>query len=679
MGVRAQTGCGVPRSLPYSRGHLLRESRAAGDGEPTPMLVVAGLARAHVDRYVATVNATMVGEGADRVIEIALTNAAEAFVVVGHPESLHALAQLLRRAELPSAGAGSSAQSDQARVPHSRRKRLYRQRYVNASVPFHSAQRLADVVPLLERDAARIGATLDRAALRVAVLATDDGRDLRGDSAESLIGTLVSLVLARPVHWPATTASISRAAGVTHALDFGPGGMSGAGMLFHMSHEGAGVQVVVAGLFAAPDGAFAAKPALFEHRLAAVPFAQSWLARFGPRLVQRRDGAVFVDTKFTRLVGRPPLMVAGMTPTTVNDALVAAVLNAGYHCELAGGGLPREAAFRAKVDALLARLEPGHGISFNLMFLTPQLWRFQYPLVCELARNGLPIDGVCVAAGVPSLELASEILAQLSAAGVKHVSFKPGSIAAILAVCEIAGANPAVNIMLQWTGGRGGGHHSFEDFHEPMLQTYAQIRRHDNITLVCGSGFGDAASTWPYLSGRWARHFGKPEMPFDAVLLASRVMVAREAATCDEAKQLICDAPGIESEADWEKSYEGAVGGVITVKSEMGEPIHKLATRGVLLWAELDRDFFQVEPKERQAHADRAALALSDRAHQRRRAEALLWRRRQGRAVRPREARSLQTTPKSNHESEADLKTGQDGCRAERNLCAACSGGTAGG
>jgi fatty acid synthase subunit alpha len=33
----------------------------------------------------------------------------------------------------------------------------------------------------------------------------------------------------------------------------------------------------------------------------------------------------------------------------------------------------------------------------------------------------------------------------------------------------------------------------------------------------------------------------------------------------------------------------------------MGEPIHKLATRGVLLWAELDRDFFNIEPKERRS------------------------------------------------------------------------------
>jgi enoyl reductase-like protein len=41
-------------------------------------------------------------------------------------------------------------------------------------------------------------------------------------------------------------------------------------------------------------------------------------------------------------------------------------------------------------------------------------------------------------------------------------------------------------------------------------------------------------------------------------------------------------------DAEWEKTYQKATGGVITVLSEMGEPIHKLATRGVLFWQEMD-------------------------------------------------------------------------------------------
>jgi fatty acid synthase subunit beta len=50
-----------------------------------------------------------------------------------------------------------------------------------------------------------------------------------------------------------------------------------------------------------------------------------------------------------------------------------------------------------------------------------------------------------------------------------------------------------------------------------------------------------------------------------------------------QAKKAICEAPGVDDK-DWEKTYKGPAGGVITVRSEMGEPIHKLATRGVQLW-----------------------------------------------------------------------------------------------
>lgn len=71
----------------------------------------------------------------------------------------------------------------------------------------------------------------------------------------------------------------------------------------------------------------------------------------------------------------------------------------------------------------------------------------------------------------------------------------------IRTVLAIADANPEMPIMLQWTGGRAGGHHSFEDFHDPMLKMYAAIRKRENIVLVGGSGMGSAASALPYLNG----------------------------------------------------------------------------------------------------------------------------------------------------------------------------------
>lgn len=43
-----------------------------------------------------------------------------------------------------------------------------------------------------------------------------------------------------------------------------------------------------------------------------------------------------------------------------------------------------------------------------------------------MRKEGLPVEGLCVAAGIPSTEKAKEIIDGLRDAGIKHVSFKPG-------------------------------------------------------------------------------------------------------------------------------------------------------------------------------------------------------------------------------------------------------------
>jgi hypothetical protein len=45
------------------------------------------------------------------------------------------------------------------------------------------------------------------------------------------------------------------------------------------------------------------------------------------------------------------------------------------------------------------------------------------------------------------------------------------------------------------------------------------------------------------------------------------------------------------------RSYKEVVGGITTVLSELGEPIHKVATRAVLLWKELDDTVFALPKK----------------------------------------------------------------------------------
>lgn len=357
---------------------------------------------------------------------------------------------------------------------------------------------------------------------------------------------------------------------------------------------------------ATPAPATAPAATLFRALPAAA--TADWGAKFAPRIVQRAcDGRRFVHTRMTALLGRPPIVVAGMTPTTsyFGHRLVAACANAGFAAELAGGGLPRPRVFRERVARLQSLLEPGAAIGINLLFLNQRQWAFQFPLLLELRRQGVPFESLTVAAGVPSVGKGVEIVSALQSAGLRYVAFKPGSLDAIHRVIAIAEAVPDFPVMVQWTGGRAGGHHSFEDMHEPILQSYGRIRACENVVLVAGSGFGDSAGALPYLTGEWSARppYNRAAMPFDGVLLASRMMIAREAATAPEVKDLLVATPGVaaDEQEQWEASYEADAGGVITVKSELGEPIHKVGNRGMRLWRQLDNEFFSLPPAERTA------------------------------------------------------------------------------
>ncbi len=67
--------------------------------------------------------------------------------------------------------------------------------------------------------------------------------------------------------------------------------------------------------------------------------------------------------------------------------------------------------------------------------------------------------------------------------------------------------------------------------------------------------------------------------PIHAVQFCMAVM---EAHTSSSVKDLIIAVSGVEDK-DWEGSYSKPTGGILTVHSELGEPIHKVATHGVKL------------------------------------------------------------------------------------------------
>ncbi|TFK49453.1 hypothetical protein OE88DRAFT_1737066 [Heliocybe sulcata] len=420
--------------------------------------------------------------------------------------------------------------------------------------------------------------------LGISVYHMRDGSDLH--QSESITKSLCDQIFAKPIHWSVATSFPDTA---MHAVDSGPGGLSGIGPLTARNLEGRGVRVIVLG----EKGDRVAE--LYHTKN--VKYEDWWSTKWAPALVKTSDGQIHLDTPFSRLLGKPPIMVAGMTPTTVKAGFVSVVLSAGYHIELAGGGHYNANALRAKVAEIQAKIPAGVGIMLNSLYINPRQFNFQYPLWQEMRKEGLPVKGFCVAAGIPSTEKAAEIIGGLKEAGIKHISFKPGSVDVIRQVVNIAAANPDFPIIMQWTGGRVGGHHSCEDCHQPMLAAYGSIRKHEKIIFVSGSGFGGADDIWPYLTGDWSLAYGVQPMPYDGFLFASRVMVAEEAHTSSSVKDLIVAASGVD-DAQWEGTYTKETGGILTVRSELVEPIHKIANRSVKLWKEFDDTVFNL-PKEK--------------------------------------------------------------------------------
>ena len=556
------------------------DSLRNGEGHPASLLSVRGLTQAQVEAVIATSNESIAE--ADRAY-LALANSGDNFVIAGPTNTLCGINLHLR-------GIRAADDIDQSRIPFSRRKPVVLHQFLPVNAPFHT--------PYLKIAAEKVkthlsGKTFRSNDMAIPVYHTSTGVDISQNKDDDVIKTLVDAITVDFVNWPAA----SRFPDASHIIAFDGGHM---GDLIAKNKEGEGVRVIMGTEIETFVKDAGPQSELFALHLPESSMTiASWGDRFRPRLVESNSGEPMLDTKLSRLLGTPPVMVAGMTPTTVHWDFVSAIMNAGYHVELAGGGYLNAETMSTAIRKIVESVPPGRGVTCNLIYVSPQAIAWQIPMLGQLIQNGVPIDGLTIGAGVPSPEAVAEYITTL---GLKHISFKPGSLSAIREVISIARIYPSFPVILQWTGGRGGGHHSFEDFHSPMLLTYGEIRSCSNIILVAGSGFGGADDTYPYFTGTWAHQFGRCLMPIDGILLGTRMMVAKEAHTSPEARSLIVKASGA---TDWEQSYDREIGGVITVQSEMGQPIHKIANRGVRFWAEMDKKIFKLPRERRVAELER--------------------------------------------------------------------------
>lgn len=483
-----------------------REARMleiSGNGEKTPMLSLKGVTFEQAKALIKRVERTR------GVISIAVKNSRNHIVLSGYPEDMEAVQNQAQK---------ESQRSKKMREMKERGGSVFAPiaEYLDVTVPFHS--------PIMKP-----------AVEQVEAWAKDAGLDAE------LALKLANAVLVEPVDWAKQIAKVLNNVNARelYVLDMGPGEVLG--KLTNVLLQGSGAGVVEVGTMNAR-----AKASTTSATEAELLRTGCW-ADFAPRVIDTPAGKKVV-TKFSKLTGKAPVLLAGMTPTTVDPEIVAAAANAGYWAELAGGGQVTEEVFDRHMDSLSKQLQEGATVEFNAMFMDRYLWNLQFGskrIVPKKRASGAPIDGVVISAGIPELDEAKELVKTLQADGFPYVAFKPGTVEQIRQVVRIAKAVKPATIIAQIEGGSAGGHHSWESLDDLLISTYAQVRECNNLVLVAGGGIGTPSRAADYISGEWSNKYGLPNMPVDAVMIGTAAMTAKEAHTSAQVKRMLVETPGI--------------------------------------------------------------------------------------------------------------------------------------
>ncbi len=483
-----------------------REARMleiSGNGEKTPMLSLKGVTFDQAKALIERVERTR------GVISIAVKNSRNHIVLSGYPEDMEAVQNQAQK---------ESQRSKKMREMKERGGSVFAPiaEYLDVTVPFHS--------PIMKP-----------AVEQVETWAKDAGLDAE------LALNIANAVLVETVDWAKRIAEVLNNVNARelYVLDMGPGEVLG--KLTNVLLQGSGAGVVEVGTMNAR-----AKASTTSAAEAELLRTGCW-ADFAPRVIDTPAGKKVV-TKFSKLTGKAPVLLAGMTPTTVDPEIVAAAANAGYWAELAGGGQVTEEVFDRHMDSLSKQLQEGATVEFNAMFMDRYLWNLQFGskrIVPKKRASGAPIDGVVISAGIPELDEAKELVKTLQADGFPYVAFKPGTVEQIRQVVRIAKAVKPATIIAQVEGGSAGGHHSWESLDDLLISTYAQVRECNNLVLVAGGGIGTPSRAADYISGEWSNKYGLPNMPVDAVMIGTAAMTAKEAHTSAQVKRMLVETPGI--------------------------------------------------------------------------------------------------------------------------------------
>ena len=509
---------------------ITRTARMTGliaQGDNMPMLSIAGISREQLQQAIDAACAEVPAE--IRPV-IGLRNSRDSYVLVGRPDDNARVVKVIEAI----AAKDKKAIEDKLRGGSAFSPRI---------------------TPL------KVQAAFHHPAMNMAVEQTVAWATTAGLDVE-LTREIAADVLVNPVDWVARV-NEAYEAGARWFLDVGPDG--GIVKLTANILEGRGADSFYVG-----DAAGQAK--IFDAGMA--PELPVDYQEFAPR-VEHVDGTPRLVTKFTELTGRTPMMLAGMTPTTVDPAIVAAAANGGHWAELAGGGQVTPELLETHIAQLTDMLEPGINAQFNSMFFDPYLWKMQIGgkrLVPKARANGASIDGIVITDGIPEKDEAVALVKELMRDGFPWIAFKPGAIKQVNSVLAIAKEVPELPIIIQIEGGVAGGHHSWEDLDELLIATYGKVRALDNVVLCVGGGIGSPERAADYVTGSWSTSYGLPAMPVDGILVGTAAMATKEATTSQAVKELLVSTQGSD---EWVPAG-GAKNGMASGRSQLGADIHEI-------------------------------------------------------------------------------------------------------
>jgi len=143
---------------------IVEDAIKSGEGAPSPMLSVVGLALDNLQPHVAGTNKHL---PSNSQLQVSLHNGPKAFVVTGPPRALYGLVSSLRKIKAPSG-------LDQSKIPFSQRKPVFSMRFLVVGVPYHS-NHLRGVTDKVVSEDLRNEELWTAEKLGIAVYNTEDG------------------------------------------------------------------------------------------------------------------------------------------------------------------------------------------------------------------------------------------------------------------------------------------------------------------------------------------------------------------------------------------------------------------------------------------------------------------------------------------------------------------------